>query len=226
MLTTLSRGVLYVFDPQGNFLWVRRLGVDTHRLPLHMPATTISPAALMAVSTEDNTLLSLDAENEGRVLWQYQAGEDMSSPLTIVNVPGGRNQPDKQRGLLPTADGNIHVLELVLGKQLGRFKTGQPLADVGGGYDPRNQAGLLSGRQPPRLRHQYAGHRGFGESSRPARPYCSPSMPAARCAASRRSLTTYLILSEATDLERMSLQIFGLTEPRLADPRSKPIDRR
>ena len=65
----LARGVLYAFDANGNHLWSRRLGIDSNRVPLAIPASANSPAAFLAVSSQENSLLAL-AQSNGRVLWR------------------------------------------------------------------------------------------------------------------------------------------------------------
>src|SRR5262249_48942277 len=88
----------------------------------------------IAISAEDNTLLALE-DATGRVLWRYEVGQDISAPLTIVQLPSDPHEPPKVCGLLPTAEGEIHVVELSLGKPLGKYIVGQPMT-VGGTYDP------------------------------------------------------------------------------------------
>lgn len=232
VVTALSRGVLYVFDPQGNFLWARRLGIDADRLPLHVPATATSPDALVAVSTEDNTLVSLQADNQ-RVLWQYHAEGDISSPLTVVDVPGGRNQPDKKRGLLPTTDGEagyINVLELVMGKQLGRYEIGHPLAPVGGGYDKHNRLAYF-----PADSQRVFAINPLAIDSPEKEPACKAVLFTNHVSGALRSEPTlvdrattgspevYMIMAEANELEQMKLRVFDLNETRLKDPHSPPI---
>jgi hypothetical protein len=91
----------------------------------------------VAISSEDNSLVSLETSDElaGRVRWQYRVGQSIVAPLLIVPLRPDPNKPPRHVGLLPTADGDIHVLETVLGRRLGRFKIGQPLTR-GGAYDP------------------------------------------------------------------------------------------
>ena len=216
----LSRGVLYVFDAQGNFLWSRRLGIDSHRLPGRVEATATSPAALIAVSTEDNSLLALEAAT-GRVLWQYQVGGDIAAPLSIVTLDGGPNAPDKQRGLLPTADGEIHALELVLGKQLGRYQLGQPMSAVGGAYDPGT--GLMY--FPADSKRVFAINPLAIDD--PQAPACKSVLLTEHASGALRSepavVGPYLIMPEASELAGMRLRAFRLSASGFADPRSPPL---
>ncbi len=128
----LARGVLYAFDPDGRLLWARRLGIDSRWLPRRID---LSPPAVLAVSTEDNTLVALH-ESTGELRWKYRVGQDIVAPPTIVRRAGTPDGPRRDCGLLPTADGEIRALELVLGRPLGRYRVGPPLT-VGGAYDPR-----------------------------------------------------------------------------------------
>ncbi|NLF72588.1 MAG: protein kinase [Candidatus Anammoximicrobium sp.] len=135
----LARGVLYAFAADGRHLWARRLGFDSDRLPVAIRPSPTSPEAFIAVCTLDNTLLALD-KNTGQVLWEYRAGgqQELAAPLTVSRWRPQPNQPEIVRGLLPTASGEIHVLELARGKRIGRFRTGFPMT-VGGTYDPETR---------------------------------------------------------------------------------------
>jgi len=61
MVFALARGILYAFDRRGGGLrWARRLGVDSHRLPIQVRPTATSPPSQIAVNSEDNPLLALE----------------------------------------------------------------------------------------------------------------------------------------------------------------------
>jgi outer membrane protein assembly factor BamB len=128
----LARGVLYAFAPEGRLLWARRLGVDSRWLPGRID---LAPPAILAVSTEDNTLVALH-ETTGKLRWKYRLGQDVEARPTIVRRAETPDGPRRDCALLPTADGEIHALELVLGRPLGRYRVGPPLT-VGGAYDAR-----------------------------------------------------------------------------------------
>lgn len=136
----LFQGVLYAFDEQGGLRWARRLGIDAHRLPVRIEGGPAGRSLVVAVSTEDNRLLALDSAT-GRMLWEYAAGDEstLSAPLTLVSLPPqDADGVAKHYGLLPTARGEVHVLELVLGQRLGVYRTGYPMT-VGGAYDPQSR---------------------------------------------------------------------------------------
>lgn len=229
VVTCVSRGVLYVFDARGDLLWFKPLGIDSHRLPARLAATATSPAALVALATDENALLALDAQT-GRTLWKYEVHGDLAAPLTIASVPSGHNEPDKHRGLLPTADGDIHVLELVLGKRLGRFVTGQPLASVGGVHDKHNHMVYF-----PADSKRVFGINPLAIDNPEEQPACKAVLFTDHASGALRSQPTvvdrgtpdspqaYLIMAEASELERMKLRIFDLSAVKLADPRSKPL---
>ncbi|NQT16303.1 MAG: protein kinase, partial [Planctomycetes bacterium] len=123
----LARGILYAFDKRGGYVrWARRLGIDSHRLPIQVRPTATSPPSLIAVNSEDNQLLSLEPST-GEVLWRYRVGQHIVAPLSIVPRQTDPNAPITHYGLLPTTEGEIHVLELVLGKRLGVFDVGHPI---------------------------------------------------------------------------------------------------
>ena len=198
----LARGVLYAFDAGGKLCWSRRLGVDVDRLPQPMPATATSPPALIALSTEDNTLLALNRTN-GQVLWRYHVGKDIAAPLLIVlragAAAGGR------LGLLPTADGEIHVIELVLGRRLGKIVIGQPLT-VGGAYDPETALAYF----PADAKRIYAIDVAAVENERV--PVCPSILFSDHASGSLRAppvcVGPYLILCESSGLEHTRLRAF------------------
>ncbi len=134
----LARGILYVFDAQGQLRWSRRLGLDSFRLPQVVRGSQ----ALIAVSSEDQSLLALEtgSPDPGRVRWRYPVGQDIAAPLTVARLREDPNRPYSDFGLLPTARGEVHVLELFRGRRIGRFLVGQPLT-VGGVHWRPEKAG-------------------------------------------------------------------------------------
>ena len=117
----LARGVLYAFDSHGNFLWARRLGLDSDGLPVKIEETPTSPPLLLAASADEGRLLALEAWT-GRLRWSYKLDGDIFTAPTILSDGSVKDQAQPgKRGLLAAANGDIHVLELVLGKRLGTF---------------------------------------------------------------------------------------------------------
>jgi len=210
----LGRGILHAFDSEGALLWARRLGIDSHRLPQRIRATATAPAARIAVSTEDNTLLALE-EVTGRLLWRSRVGQDIVAPLCIAQRSVAPDAPSRQCGLLPTADGEIHVLELVLGKPLGRYEVGQPMT-IGSVYDERTglvycpaDAKRVFAIDPAAVDH-------------PDRPACRWVLLTGHAGGSLRSqpavIGQYLVLSEASNLEQTRLRAFEIRESGLVEP--------
>ena len=219
VIISLARGVLYVFDERGKLLWFRRLGIDSYQPPLRLAATAASPEALVAVSSEDGTLVALEAA-AGHALWTYPAGGDISAPLTIVEQPAGKNEAPKRRGLLPTADGELHVLELNLGKRLGRIKLGRPVT-VGGAYDPLTGLAYFAADSERIFAIDPAA------IDDPQRPACRSLLRTHHPSGSIRSaplvVGQYLVLSESIDWEQTKLMAFDLGAGGFADPEAKPL---
>jgi outer membrane protein assembly factor BamB len=211
----LARGILYAFDPDGTLLWARRLGIDSHRLPERVDA---SVPMRVAVSTEENALLAVD-EATGQLRWKYGVGQDIVAPLTIVQRTAGPESPGRHCGLLPTADGEIHVLELVLGKPLGRYQVGHRLT-VGGAYDRRTgvvffpaDAKRIFAIDPAAIDH-------------PDRPACRAVLFTDHASGALRCepavVGQYLIVSEASQLEHTRLRAFEIRESGILEPTDRP----
>jgi outer membrane protein assembly factor BamB len=211
VVVALVRGVLYAFDAGGRCLWARRLGIDSHRLPVSVDASPGSPAAVIAVSTKDNTLVALE-KRSGRVLWRYETGggRGLSAPLTIVSGTSGDGQK-RTRGLLPTAAGEIHVLELVLGRRLGRYELGYsyPMT-VGGVYDPNTKLAYF----PADRKRVYAIDPAAIDD--PKQPACPSVLLTDHPSGSLRSqpvvVGEYLILVEAAELDRTTVRAYAIGE--------------
>lgn len=205
----LARGILYVFSKQGELLWSRRLGIDSGRLPQRIPAGPRGPASLIAVSAEDNTLLALETAGPqpGRVRWRYRVGQSIVAPLTVVPLQSDPNKPLRHCGLLPTADGEIHVLEVVMGRRLGRYSVGQPMA-LGGTYDPTTRLVFF----PADAKRVFAIEPAAIEN--PTRPACRSVLLTGHASGSLRGepvvVGPYLILSEASELDQTNLKVFAL----------------
>ena len=207
VVLALARGVLYAFDPQGKLLWTWRLGVDSYRVPNRIGRTASGPAALIAVSSEDNTLLAFEASAEGRLLWRYPVGQDIVAPLCVVPRRTGPNEPVRWCGLLPTADGEIHVLELILGKRLGRFLVGHPMT-VGGTYDPTTGLAFF----PADAKRIFAIDPAAIDD--PQRPPCRSVLFTHHASGALRAepavVGQYLAIAESSELEHTSLRVFAI----------------
>ena len=216
---SIARGVLYAFDAQGKFLWARRLGLDSYTLPVSVPATTTAPQRVVAVSTIENKLLALNART-GEVDWTYAVNLDQNllAPLTVIRVPAiAANKPDHIVGLLPTATGQIHVLELNRGRTVGIYQVGHPLSQSGA-WDPETghvffaaDAKRVFAISPMAIAQ--------GLATGPHEP--TPAAPSVlytnHAAGSLRGppsvLGSCLITAEIADLERMKLRAFEINKP-------------
>jgi len=220
VVPALACGVLYVFDPQGKLLWTWRLGVDSCRVPNRIGRTASGPAALVAVSSEENALLAFEASAEGRLLWRYAVGQDIAAPLCVVPRRTGPNEPVRYCGLLPTADGEIHVLELVLGKRLGRFVVGHPMT-VGGTYDPATGLAYF----PADAKRIFAIDPAAIDD--PQRPPCRSVLFTHHASGALRAgpavVGQYLAVAESADLEHTSLRVFQLGPKGFGRPAAAPL---
>ena len=129
---------MYAFDSGGKFLWARRLGLDSYALPVSVPKTATAPQRVVAVSTNENKLLAINALS-GEVDWEYSVNlnQNLLAPLTVIEIPAiAANKDDHIVGLLPTANGQIHVLELNRGRTIGIYEVGHPLSGSGA-WDPQ-----------------------------------------------------------------------------------------
>lgn len=220
----LAHGVLYAFSSQGEFLWARRLGIDSYRLPTRFEASLFAPATLVAISTDDNSLLAIE-EATGKVLWKFPAGSDLAAPPTIVHLYDGPNDKvGRVRGLLPTADGEIRCLEMALGRELCRFQVGEPLTIAG----TFNQD-----RKNPLVYFPAASKRVFVIDPRAiddeTRDPCVCVLYTGHAHGSVRSspvvLDRYLVLPEARSLDEMSLACYVLDRAGRAPLRVLPKKR-
>ncbi len=113
----LARGVLYALDPgKGDLRWARRVGIDTHVLPLRVPADTITPELVLAVSSDQRSLTAVILAT-GEPLWQTLLSNACVGTPVIVD----------RQVLVPTLGGQIEEIELAEGRRLGAYHVGQPL---------------------------------------------------------------------------------------------------
>jgi len=209
----LADGVLYAFDASGQHLWSHRLGIDAQQMPITLKPSPTSPDAVLAVSTLDNSLLAI-ASKTGRVLWRYQPGaeQDLSAPLTISLWRPAPNKPPRVRGLLPTASGEVHVLELVRGKRMGRFQTHAPLT-VGGAFDPATQLLFF----PADSKRVFALDPAVIEAREPSQKAARSVLFTNHLSGALRSppmiVGQYMLLTELSDLENTHVHAFEIREP-------------
>jgi outer membrane protein assembly factor BamB len=226
VFVAIARGVLYAFDANGNHLWSRPLGFDSASVPLAIPASGTAPPAFIAVSSRDNSLVAL-AQATGHLLWQYQPeGQDLMAPLLVTRWRPAPNRPEIIRGLLPTASGEIHVLELSRGKRIGKFVTGCPMT-VGGTFDPLTKLAYFPAESNRVFAIDPAAiEQTSGEPIAAARAVLLTHHASGSLRSPPVIVGQYLILTEAADLENTSVRAFEINPPEIfpnadAQPLSK-----
>jgi outer membrane protein assembly factor BamB len=121
ILLALARGVLYALEPaKGELLWARRVGIDTHVLPLRVPADAITPELLLVLSSDQRSLSGVIAQT-GATLWQTPLSEACLGTPVLVD----------RQVLVTTSAGRIDEIEIAEGRRLGSYLVGQPL-NLGG----------------------------------------------------------------------------------------------
>lgn len=125
VVLALVRGLLYGLERNsGKVRWAVRVGIDTTTLPVRVPARAGSEERILALSSDDPpTLTALDTG--GNELWRYRLGAPVLGRPVVV----------EQRAYLATYSGEVHEIELIEGRLLGRYLLGQRLT-VGGTTEP------------------------------------------------------------------------------------------
>jgi outer membrane protein assembly factor BamB len=125
LVLALARGVLYALEPaKGELRWARRVGIDTHLLPLRVPADAITPELVLAVSSDQRSLSALIAET-GEALWQTPLSDACLGQPVLVD----------RQVLVPTLAGRIEEIEIAEGRVIGSYSVGQPMT-LGGVQQP------------------------------------------------------------------------------------------
>jgi outer membrane protein assembly factor BamB len=125
VVLALVRGVLYALDPvDGTRRWCRRVGVDTRRLPLRLPADDLSPERVLVVAADGKSVSALVAETGVEVWRQALPDVCLGRPVVI-----GRSV------LVPTLAGRVEEIDTAGGRRLGGYDLGQRLS-VGGVQQP------------------------------------------------------------------------------------------
>ena len=220
----LADGVLYAFDEEGRHSWSRRLGIDSQHAPQLIRPAPESPQAVLAVSSIENALLAFHA-NTGQLLWSYRpaAGQDLAAPLTVSRWRPSPTKPERIRGLLPTAAGEVHVLELVRGRRMGTFHTHVPMT-VGGVYDPTTQLLYF----PADNKRVFALDPAVIEAreSKPgaARSVLFTNHLSGAMRSAPAVVGPYLLLTELSDLENTKVRVFDLSPPNgFTQPDAAPL---
>jgi hypothetical protein len=124
VVLALARGVLYALDQQtGRARWAVRVGIDTTALPVRVPAQAGSRERILVLSSDTSRLTALDTD--GNPLWRYNLESACLGQPVVVG----------QRAYLATVNGQVHEIELIEGKLLGRYLVGQRLT-LGGTREP------------------------------------------------------------------------------------------
>ena len=223
----LADGILYAFDQSGNHLWSHRLGIDSDRLPLTLEPTATSPDAVIAVSSVDNSLVAI-ASKTGQVLWRYYPGDEnaLTASLTLSRWRPAPNKPPRVRGLIPTESGEVHVLELVRGKRMGRFKMNVPMT-VGGAFDSATQLAYF----PADSKRVFALDPAVIEARKKTGQAVRSVLFTDHLSGSLRSppvvVGQYMLLTELLDLENTQVRAFELLAPNgFFKPDAQPVSER
>jgi outer membrane protein assembly factor BamB len=136
----VARGVLYTLaENDGHILWATRIGIDTARLPVRVPATQVDPEIVLVLSSDTNTLTARRVL-DGAALWQHQ----LPAPCLARPVIVERDIRDSQGGVshsrrayVPTVDGRVQEIEIAGGGLIGEYLCGLPLL-VGGAREPNS----------------------------------------------------------------------------------------
>ncbi len=138
VVLSLVRGVLYARSrTTGEVIWTVRVGVDTTSLPIRVPATVSSPERILVLLADTATLCAFDPE--GKEVWRYRLGSPCLGRPVVLGLERGAGESQKAAPvvLLPTYDGQVHEVEAVEGRLIGRFRLGQRLS-VGGAREGRS----------------------------------------------------------------------------------------
>lgn len=120
-----ANGVLYALEPsRGEIRWLRRVGVDTSILPLHVPATALMPERYLVLSSDSKSMTAVEAAT-GTVLWQTALSDVCLGQPVLVD----------QHAFVPTRSGRVEEIEITEGRKQGHYNLGQPLS-VGGVRQP------------------------------------------------------------------------------------------
>ncbi len=126
VVLALARGVLYALgQSDGRVRWAMRVGIDTTALPVRVPARVGSLERILVLSSDTATLTALDAN--GVEQWRYRLGSPSLGRPVVLG----------QRAYLATYNGDVHEIELIEGKLLGRYELKQRLTR-GGTLEPRS----------------------------------------------------------------------------------------
>lgn len=220
----VARGVVYAFQTTGEFLWARRLGIDATRLPLRLPGGSSVPDLLLVVSAANNELLALSPRT-GEPVWRYRVedGQSLAANITVARWRPDANSAEIVRGLLPTANGEIHVLELSSGRRLGIFHTGLPLT-VGGTFDPALQLAFFAADGQRILAIDPSVVDQADSSRAPAPSILLTRHPSGSMRGPPVVVGEYLLFTESSDLESSRVVAYKL-KPGVGfvDPAARPL---
>jgi outer membrane protein assembly factor BamB len=117
----LARGVLFALDRKdGQAVWAMRVGIDSTTPPVHVPAAAGLSGLILILSTDTETLTAVNEES-GAEEWHYRLSRPCLGRPVIVD----------RRAFLATRDGEVHEIDLIRGRPLGRYRLGQALTHGG-----------------------------------------------------------------------------------------------
>ncbi len=214
----VARGVLYALEPEdGEVRWAVRVGADTTSLPLWLPRTEVAPESVLVLSSDSQTLASLDAAT-GATRWRRR----LSAPCL------GRPVLLGSRAFVPSYNGRVEEIEVNGGALLGHYDLGQPLT-VGGAHQPGTSliyfpadnfcVYVLDVARRACVAVLYSGHPS-GSLRGP------PLVLAAEAVAALPGKTSgYLLLNQADGLEAMRVRAFALPVATADAPALQPEPR-
>jgi outer membrane protein assembly factor BamB len=194
----LARGVVSAHSvSNGEVRWAMRVGIDTHTLPVRIPARPPQPELALVLSTDTSantsTVLAVETRN-GQARWAYPLGAVcLGGPIVAGRIV-----------YFPTADGSVHEIDALDGRLLGIFELGQPLT-VPGGYDPRDRRLFV----PAARKRIYV--LDVGEKKRCAGVFYTNHTVGGLRAAPIVTAST-LVVAEASSLGSMVIKSFSLSE--------------
>jgi outer membrane protein assembly factor BamB len=118
VVLALARGVLFgLRQSDGEWLWARRVGIDTAHLPVRV-RQNVNPHELALYVAADTSMLTAVNVQTGVTLWKYYLGAASRGRLVVIG----------RRVFATTVTGEVHEVELAGGRLLHRYNLGQPLS--------------------------------------------------------------------------------------------------
>jgi outer membrane protein assembly factor BamB len=207
---SLCSGVVYAHAvSNGEVRWAMRVGIDTHTLPVRMPARPPQPEIALVLSTDPQTNTSTVTAVEtkdGQALWSYPLGGVCTSGPILAGRIAYFPTLERRVGESGKVEegGKVYEIDALEGRLLGVFDVGQPLT-VPGGYDPKDRRLFV----PAARKRIYV--LDVGEKKRCAGVfYTNHTVGGLRAAPIITSST--LVIAEASSLGGMVIKSFALSD--------------